>query len=67
MNDVLQSAGADDDPLNDAEDSAWHRYFKDMVGFEQIERDVERTHQRLPFFGADSDDARLHRKVRCLP
>lgn len=62
----VQSAAKDDDPLNEAEDSAWGQYFKDREAYEQIQRDVERTHQSVPFFSSDSPAACEHRQVRHL-
>lgn len=60
----MQAASADDDPLSDHQDSAWGQYFRDMEGMEQIERDVDRTHQSLPFFSTENPGAETHRQVR---
>lgn len=60
---VLQDQAKDDDPLNEAEDSAWNSYFRDVEEFDQIQRDVERTHQGMDFFACSSPAAEQHRQV----
>jgi hypothetical protein len=60
-----QSKSKDDEPLNDAEDSGWRQYFEDVAGLEQIQLDVERTHQNVPFFGDPAAGALCHQQVRC--
>lgn len=60
---VLQDQAKDDDPLNEAEDSAWNTYFRDVEEFDQIQRDVERTHQGMDFFACSSPAAEKHRQV----
>eukprot|EP00892_Ulva_mutabilis_P000974 jgi/Ulvmu1/10878/UM007_0054.1 len=52
----------DDDPLNDSEDSAWNTYFRDVEEFDQIQRDVERTHQGMDFFACSTPSAAKHRE-----
>jgi hypothetical protein len=60
-----QSLSQEDDPLSDAEDSGWRQYFQDAEGLEQIQRDVERTHQNVPFFGDPDVGASCHQQVWC--
>ncbi|GAQ80933.1 GTPase-activating protein [Klebsormidium nitens] len=43
-----------DHPLASGQASVWHQFFQDTELWEQIDRDVKRTHPDLPFFnGAD--------------
>lgn len=60
----LQSLGEDDDPLSDAAGSSWKQYFEDQEGLEQIQRDVERTHQGVPFFADPDAGCEKHQQVR---
>lgn len=39
-----------DDPLNQSSGSEWARHFKDQELFDEIEKDVLRTHPDLQFF-----------------
>ncbi|CAI5959418.1 unnamed protein product [Closterium sp. NIES-65] len=51
---VLELHGSDvsshDHPLNDKPTSVWRQYFQDSEIFEQIDRDVRRTHPEMLFF-----------------
>ncbi|CAI5478087.1 unnamed protein product [Closterium sp. Yama58-4] len=51
---VLELHGSDvsshDHPLNDKPTSVWRQYFQDSEIFEQIDRDVRRTHPEMQFF-----------------
>lgn len=57
----LRAAAGHDHPLSDEQDSEWNKYFKELEEMEQIERDVDRTHQELPFFGGTDSAAKQHR------
>jgi ferric-dicitrate binding protein FerR (iron transport regulator) len=60
----VQDQSKDDEPLSQAEGSAWAEYFRDVEEYDQIQRDLERTHQNVPFFNSDAEAAQLHHKVR---
>lgn len=44
----------DDHPLSLGKSSIWHQFFLDSEVFEQIDRDVKRTHPDMHFFCGDS-------------
>lgn len=44
----------DDHPLSLGKTSIWHQFFLDSEVFEQIDRDVKRTHPDMHFFCGDS-------------
>lgn len=61
---VSQASGSKDHPLSVDEGSAFNQHFKDMEAMEQIDRDVDRTHSDVPFFGDEaSPESATHREV----
>jgi hypothetical protein len=64
---VLQEESKEDEPLSEAEDSAWAAYFRDVEEYEQIQRDLVRTHQQVPFFSTDDPSSAPHHAVRPAP
>eukprot|EP00887_Chlorella_sp_A99_P002443 scaffold10.g2443.t1 len=54
--------GHEDHPLSTSEGSMWKAYFADAEMQQQIERDVQRTHPDMHFFGGGSHEAAAHRR-----
>jgi hypothetical protein len=52
-----------DHPLNSNQTSVWHQFFQDTELWEQIDRDVKRTHPDLRFFN-NSDGGENENQVR---
>mmetsp|Transcript_45015 Transcript_45015/g.86041 ORF Transcript_45015/g.86041 Transcript_45015/m.86041 type:complete len:453 (-) Transcript_45015:287-1645(-) len=52
---VRTDVSAIDHPLSVDTSSDWHTFFKDNEVFDQIDRDVQRTHPDHPFFKGDQE------------